>query len=699
MGGFSNDVGANLNFGYRGRMLTADTVSYNGFTFPPGLHSKVTIVPEYADNGMTLKYLTIAISIEFILTEPTVMPWAVGLSEGTLGNRITTTTSFSMVERLSQPGQILIFTAQGFGDFVVNGGTITDVDWGPKPQVVEWEPIAGANAVRVQWLCTTRISHCMNASQLPFVQFSYDTSWTWDESGFMGRNIDGFFELKGIHRPGALAHPEPSISLPIESYELVKAYLIKKFPLHVGFRRKWQWRLRKDKKTIDFKIDDMEIKSDSPFPPGVSNIELTQNVTSGISEDEGGFALWKLTYTGQMECVNPKITGVTKTDAKKLAWFWLGQIMITKRLRFEAVVRDIHFTSFDEIILPEDTDFSVASGKLKADASEKTNSAAGDAQLFEDLSDETVTNRPDFMLIPTFVSITDNIYSNTIQFTFSYNAIVHPTALALCIGLFEPVDAPGLGRDNWVRYITDTQVFSDTTKPFAATEVIVDLCTPLVDTSQPTDVQTGSVLASSFTIGRISTSENGKLIRKYENKFTYMSDNHTITASKLVTEAPTNDEINLDPVANPSDPTAANSPGGMVGAKGNKLASDEVKNKPFNAIPEALQGPVSENTPSKETVTTNASISTKYVIMEGEAVRYGTTINAPILISVGGVKAHSTGVFGLDVVEVRSDKVGLTANNRPCNMYTTRWKKHYVLESTPSSGRVKTTGIPSRFGK
>src|SRR5262249_12969918 len=84
------------------------------------------------------------------------------------GDDVTTDTTLNVIKaRLSEPCQPLSFTDQGFGDVRLNfvSGSQPqgpqDVDNGPKPQKVQWQPLTNKSA-KVNWVCEFAFSPCAN---------------------------------------------------------------------------------------------------------------------------------------------------------------------------------------------------------------------------------------------------------------------------------------------------------------------------------------------------------------------------------------------------------------------------------------------------------------------------------------------------------------------------------------------------------
>lgn len=672
--------------GYRNNALRAGgSVSYNGFIFPPALNSRVTVVPEYDKGGRVCKYLTVALNIEFILTEPTLEPYQVGVSEST--NKIKTTTMHGLMSRLGQPGQPLSFTAQGFGTFQVNypGSQIKDLDNGPKPQVIEFEPLGGGNAFRVQWLCVTRISPLVDNYRGEFVEFNYSTQWGLDPSGYMIRSVEGNFEFLSQQKYSAASEQAEryNITMPTLEVAKAKAFLHTIFPLLPGFRRQYFYRVKEDKKTLEFKLEDTEIRSPSPFPPGVSDFELNKTVTSDL---KAGFLSWKVTFTGRIESVNPKGTSNTssESESKKLAWFWLNRILLQERINFEEGIKLA--TSLDN-------------QKLGPGVTSVYTHSEEDAKKNDTYTPEKITKaNKSFMMYPVFISFTDSIYSNSITFTVGYIAIVTASLLGRALNLFEPIKVEGLDSNTHVRYLNLSNVYSDSTTPFPSTDVLVDICNPLTPPAAGASNADGSPKSEPTTLTSVTKSDPGKDWTKHENKVTYVEKASTVKGKTL------KPKLNPNTGANSVKMTDAEKfPNTVSGDPGKRKINpepqpNELLHTPLEPASLSQASPINAENALKDVTFYAPTQSTKYIVMEGVAERFGGPISPPKLISVGGAEAYATSDLGMDIVEVNTKKTGLIdPDSVACDIYQVRWKKHYVLDGIPSSGKILTTGNPRRF--
>ncbi len=162
------------------------TLSYNGFSFDPLYKSKVTGRMLYDEANRTV-----------IATEYT---FDVIANITSASNSNTNATLASMRQALSAPGGILHYDGKGFGTtFSVNdpAGTIKDVAFGPRVQLLEFTPIGDAQAALVHWTCVVTIpEHCAN----PFFQYrlmaaNYEVSISVNSDGLSTVTIAGYLEI------------------------------------------------------------------------------------------------------------------------------------------------------------------------------------------------------------------------------------------------------------------------------------------------------------------------------------------------------------------------------------------------------------------------------------------------------------------------------------------------------------------------
>jgi hypothetical protein len=694
MAGFdTEDALRSAPLGYRAEIMQPEVASYNGFHFPPTLHSQITVVPEYNESGTSLKYLTVAISVEFIATDP-----AAGIDEYSENDEEAkaagmNTFMSSLIKRLSYPCQELKFSARGFGDFEINtSGGIKDVDFGPKPQVIEWEPLGGSQAARVQWLCTTRIPHDLtNAAAGKLISFEYGVQWGIDSAGFMFRSIEGQAEvpLTRAALPGN-QHSSHIFPFPLKEFKDIQDKILKAWPQPNDARRQFFWRWDKSHKKFTFKIEDVEIRSDSPYLPGIVDIDLTQNVTSSM--EDGAFLKWRIVYTGRIEVAagNQFTKKIGVSDSKKIAWIWLGKILQEKRKLFEETVK--------------------SNAATKPQPGNDGRGVLG--TVYDYLKDFSGGDNLGTLIYPVYVSITDSMYSNQIQFTIGYVGMVTTDLLSQSLGLFEPVTHDQLNPSAWVKYLEDTDTYKNSEGMWVPgkQEMIVDLCHTVTSSpgDKPTEVKKKAKKKDNDPIFYVSSPEKGKDWKWYENDFIFYDESMNVIGKKLHDQPTTTTET--FPTTNPKTPLDGN-----VNAQGITTSPGETDNVPDDVVEQYPSFSAGNPDPENMLKVYAPTQRTIYVQMHGYAERFGGKINAPKLVgvgngiaidpatgqafiqdnSLGGALAHK---FDQDQITRGVKQTGLKdSKGKPVTLFWCKWSKMYVLDRVPLDGKVVTTGIPTRF--
>lgn len=671
MAGFDlNDPADDDRWGYRADFLrtSGGIVSYNGYAFPPALSSGVTVVPEYDDAGRTVKYITVAISIKFIHTDTSADITQAGIP-GTSYEQLSPVIATDLRTRLSQPCQTLMFTAQGFGDFIVNGvsaGSVQDVDYGPKPQVLEWKPLGGGNAAEVEWLCTTRIPACSKIG--PFIQLSYNISWGIDDTGFIFKTVEGFVEIPSTRSATVgSTNASPALNTNFTAFNQLRLHLAKLFPFHPKFKRQFFFRLRNNKKFIDFKIEDVEIRSSSMMLPGAAEVELNQNISASL--EDGGFTKWKVTYSGRIDAVNLPGQKGGVPEAKKLAWAWLGKLIVQKRLQFQNHIRN-------------------NADKMSPEEKEEILDMMGKGGLFAPPLVKDTFNEV-AIVYPTYISITDSLYSNILLFTISYIAFTTTSLINKALGLFDSVKIDGLSQDTWIRTIEEGKVTTARIEfDYPRSDLVIDLChTPSATEPSTSDTKT-TESRREVSISSIEAPEEGKDWKDYQNSAIYYSDEGTVVSGSLSPQVEPTTE-NLGPI------------------KGGKFENEDDNNPfpPTDPIPAILtpQTGTSQSTPEISVYKPAKGVT--MVRMVGHAVRFGGKISPPRLLGAGAGVVYNVQTGEVTIAEGQGGaiahrigrskvlhstrKIGLLRNGKPIVEHTCRWDLWYVLDRIPRGGIYK----------
>ncbi len=165
---------------------------YNGVQFSSLFKSKVTFKDIFDNANRAIKYTEWTIHVEGMVT--------LEANKSTIDSTMST-----MLRLLTKPGGILRYSGKGLGtDVVVNLPVITntppinnlysDVAWGPKPQVLDFQPMGASRSALISWTVTTCLNR--NAAQRGiFTQFNEEISLSYDEEGYALYSIRGTMEI------------------------------------------------------------------------------------------------------------------------------------------------------------------------------------------------------------------------------------------------------------------------------------------------------------------------------------------------------------------------------------------------------------------------------------------------------------------------------------------------------------------------
>ncbi len=98
---------------------------------------------------------------------------------------------------LEQQGGQLTYKNRGFGNLVVNqndGAGLRDFAWGPKPEVLFFQPLGNGLTAMVRWRCKFTISEQTKGGD-GVLQFSYSCGVSFDEDFYSLINFKGVFEV------------------------------------------------------------------------------------------------------------------------------------------------------------------------------------------------------------------------------------------------------------------------------------------------------------------------------------------------------------------------------------------------------------------------------------------------------------------------------------------------------------------------
>lgn len=155
------------------------TLAYNGVTFSQLYKSSVNgnAIPDAASR--TVRFMEYTITVEGMVT----------LNDGD----VTTDNSWvNLRQRLDQYAGTLTYQGKGFGPLVVNkpGGVLWDVNWGPKPQTLEFQPLGSSRSAMIRWTVKVCIPELQPGEPLPV--FPFPPGIPSSPGGSPGDTLPGF---------------------------------------------------------------------------------------------------------------------------------------------------------------------------------------------------------------------------------------------------------------------------------------------------------------------------------------------------------------------------------------------------------------------------------------------------------------------------------------------------------------------------
>lgn len=245
---------------------------YGGFQFPSPVHTTVTCTPRYdpSDRSITSrKYLihleTTLVSQDFSLLS------GVSIEAKMEALRVLLTTE----------GLALEFNSFGYGDMSISRTTNLDVNYGPKPRLLNMKVMAPTNAIFVAWeveIVLWEGSCTLSGKGFPsdFEYFVYTVNISMDESLMRSRTIN--IEAMTLASRTPLPNvddttPRTKIQQNAGSQAILQE-ILSAFPTLQGFRRSVNDNISNDLQKVQLSITDTEIDTPNPYYAGCSHIDV-----------------------------------------------------------------------------------------------------------------------------------------------------------------------------------------------------------------------------------------------------------------------------------------------------------------------------------------------------------------------------------------------------------------------------------------
>lgn len=248
--------------------------------FPENARTKFRSVPEKDSTGRTIKWTTCTLTVECYITAGDIFP-----------NSPTTDDVFYVMRRvLESPGGVLKINNKGIGNITFNQDTsgVRDVNWGPFPKVIEWEPLGNVSCY-VMW----EVEYCYLNSRLTlfqnYVEFAWSSRFSLNEDGATTRTISGHLLM-----PGSRLAPATSRISELSNADDFRSDIIVDCPL--GFVRDRQdWDVNDAKNRIDFTIVDRQLPHEC-YPEGITDMDTDFDLDT--TTDRGIFTRFVFSFTG-----------------------------------------------------------------------------------------------------------------------------------------------------------------------------------------------------------------------------------------------------------------------------------------------------------------------------------------------------------------------------------------------------------------
>lgn len=325
-------------------------LEYNGYRFYETSKCSVKATPVYQEDEITVKHINYSISIHALVT---VNDQLSGIDGGAsrepsadtyplFDPNAETTTDINLADlrkTLTKPGAVLKFKNLGMGKVVVGGRNsrlavgdsdlnlfLIDVDNGPKPRMLTWEPIGSNQTARIVWTVEFSIPECYDVTEtIPqrypgiFSSYTYTESFSYDMDGYLTRTIEGRVEVphsfKLLQQDG-MDIPVVAQGMSTELYKLRNLFLPK--ALQWCKRTAATFTVAANKKSATFSVKDVEVKSDYELFPSITHIDATHSITSS---NENSGAILGFNWSNTFNLTLRLHKNVARTDSgRNYAW-------------------------------------------------------------------------------------------------------------------------------------------------------------------------------------------------------------------------------------------------------------------------------------------------------------------------------------------------------------------------------------------
>lgn len=161
-------------------------VAYNNCVFGPLFTTNVSSVFVKDDAERTVKWIEYTITLDGYVTLPD-------------GQETIEPTMAALEKLLSAQGGVLIYIGRSLRLEINVAAGDRDVAWGPVPEILDIQPLGGGRSAAIKWTVKARVAPRLRPTSNnhlgPVLQFNYETTVEYDETGYSTRSLRGVVEI------------------------------------------------------------------------------------------------------------------------------------------------------------------------------------------------------------------------------------------------------------------------------------------------------------------------------------------------------------------------------------------------------------------------------------------------------------------------------------------------------------------------
>ncbi len=414
------------------------TLSYGGIPFTV-YKSQVSAKPVPDSSGRTTKAVTHSIQVRRSLVEPDT------------GETTTDNVLAEMRDTLTKYGLPLILDLKGYGPLRVNvDHRVRDINFGPKPQLLSWDPAGNDKNAIVDWNCETTIPECADARyQFGIAELNYTIEHRWDRDGYSRISTQGHLEIPMTLRAGSRRLPDH-----VDRY---REQLLTQAPL--GFNRVDPvFRMNEAKTRLDFSWVDEAMRVG--LPTGTTQVKFKHRA----SAPGPAFLEWMNNLSAT---ISVPITVQDKSFALRVFLSIVADRLDTLRRNFPVAPAPAQPPPAANGGWWQNVAAQVVMGSAPGGGLSSVVAASG-------------AGRPQFCVLPMRFSVENDPTSAATSFEYSYRVILRRTLQEAVAAQGVWRNFPGASFSDWRRYMEQSKVFSvrgpHDLRWNPSDEAVIDLC-------------------------------------------------------------------------------------------------------------------------------------------------------------------------------------------------------------------------------